>query len=459
MRTSSRLLCMALLLAFGVTVGLGWGSVTHVWFADKLGVKFGPLNQNEIYGAVLPDLFGYEFSNKLALDADYALHSFGSLYWALYDAATSTHSREAEAAIYGMFTHSNAPEIKGADWYAHGPYPIPGEPYTEAGWVIRQGNLLSKNQGIHDYVVGILFGSEELAAGFLPVVGHTLVETAVDILVKRYEDPLVGARLYLGAKNRTEVLPQVLASVLERASSDQLPFPSAEYTIDAEKAYREQMMGYGQLFLLPEPRLIAVLSGQTASLAQSYLKVYFEMAGVTQPVPSIDPAMIANFIGVAIRQVKPIYRQELMAELFKVEMNMRKNAPPPAGPIFAFWGKETIQDEFEGIQTPETKPAELALDQNYPNPFNPTTTIAFALPSDQIVTLKVYNTIGQEVATLVNEFKTAGRYSAVWDARGVPSGVYFCRLQARPPGDGQARQIDGGQAGGVVETKKMTLLK
>ncbi len=82
---------------------------------------------------------------------------------------------------------------------------------------------------------------------------------------------------------------------------------------------------------------------------------------------------------------------------------------------------------------------------------DPTTTIAFALPSDRIVTLKVYNAIGQEVATLVNEFRTAGRYKAVWDAKGVPSGVYFYRLQALPSRDGQA--------GTVLDTKKMTLLK
>jgi hypothetical protein len=161
------------------------------------------------------------------------------------------------------------------------------------------------------------------------------------------------------------------------------------------------------------------------------------------PVPPVDPDKIAEFIRIAIEQVKPIYRAEIMATLCNVERNMLRNGPPVAGPIFACWGKETIEDEFEGIQVPSVTPTETALDQNYPNPFNPATTIAFALPSDQVVTLKVYNTIGQEVATLVNEFKPAGRYSAVWDAKGIPSGVYFCRLQA----------------GSVVDTKKMTLMK
>jgi hypothetical protein len=418
---------MALLLVLGVSVGLGWGTVTHVYFANHLGVKFGPLNQNEIYGAVLPDLLGYDFTNA-GFGADYALHISGDLMWSLYGVAVS---REAKAAFYGMFTHSNATTIKGADWYAHGVYPFPGDPPDPHGWVIHQGSRLVENPKISRYINDLV---GPYAPAFLPVVGHTLIETAVDILVKRHEDPLVGARLYLAAKNRTGEVPQVLSMVLAGGG-----LYAADATLVAEAAYREQMMGYGQLFLLPERQLIGEISKQTAGLAQMFLAQVLQM----DPVPPVDPDKIAEFIRIAIEQVKPIYRAEIMATLCNVERNMLRNGPPVAGPIFACWGKETIEDEFEGIQVPSVTPTETALDQNYPNPFNPATTIAFALPSDQVVTLKVYNTIGQEVATLVNEFKPAGRYSAVWDAKGIPSGVYFCRLQA----------------GSVVDTKKMTLMK
>lgn len=71
------------------------------------------------------------------------------------------------------------------------------------------------------------------------------------------------------------------------------------------------------------------------------------------------------------------------------------------------------------------------LQQNYPNPFNPTTTIEFSIPKTEIVTLKIYNTIGQEVATLVSEKLTAGNYKYTWDAGSLASGVYYSKLKTK----------------------------
>lgn len=73
---------------------------------------------------------------------------------------------------------------------------------------------------------------------------------------------------------------------------------------------------------------------------------------------------------------------------------------------------------------------EFKLSQNYPNPFNPSTTIWYSLPQRSFATLKVYNLLGQEVATLVEDEVNPGRHSIDWNAEGKPSGVYFCRLVA-----------------------------
>jgi flagellar hook assembly protein FlgD len=103
----------------------------------------------------------------------------------------------------------------------------------------------------------------------------------------------------------------------------------------------------------------------------------------------------------------------------------------------------------------QTLPTKYALDQNYPNPFNPTTTIRYAIPDDGLVTLKVYNIAGQEVATLVNEAKKAGKYEVIFDARNtrggaLASGVYFYRLVSAST---------SGSTRGFAETKKFALVK
>ena len=90
------------------------------------------------------------------------------------------------------------------------------------------------------------------------------------------------------------------------------------------------------------------------------------------------------------------------------------------------------------------------IQQNYPNPFNPSTTIKFSLPKVSMVTLKVYNIVGEEVATLLNEEKDGGIHSVNFDAGKLSSGVYFYKIRAVPLGN---------QAGSFTSTKKMLLLK
>jgi len=88
-------------------------------------------------------------------------------------------------------------------------------------------------------------------------------------------------------------------------------------------------------------------------------------------------------------------------------------------------------------------PKQFELMQSYPNPFNPRTTIPFSLPSKSFVSLKVFDALGREMATLVSEELSAGIYSKHWDATSVTSGIYFYRLQA----------------GSFVETRKMLLVR
>lgn len=98
-----------------------------------------------------------------------------------------------------------------------------------------------------------------------------------------------------------------------------------------------------------------------------------------------------------------------------------------------------------GVKNEELKytPNSFSLEQNFPNPFNPTTTIQYSLPQAEDVTLKIYNLLGEEVKTLVNDYQQAGKHSVQINANNLPSGVYFYRIQA----------------GNFVQTKKMILIK
>jgi hypothetical protein len=88
-------------------------------------------------------------------------------------------------------------------------------------------------------------------------------------------------------------------------------------------------------------------------------------------------------------------------------------------------------------------PARYSLSQNYPNPFNPSTIIRYSLPKPGHVMLKIFDLLGREVATLVNDMKAAGEYDVQWTPSGLTSGVYVYRLQA----------------GDFVDTKKLVLLQ
>jgi hypothetical protein len=104
----------------------------------------------------------------------------------------------------------------------------------------------------------------------------------------------------------------------------------------------------------------------------------------------------------------------------------------------------TILDNIiSGLDFTGQLPKEYNLSQNYPNPFNPSTTINFDLPKESKVVLKVFNILGQEVATLVNQNLKANSYNFRFNAVNLPSGIYIYRLQA----------------GDFTLTKKMTLLK
>jgi hypothetical protein len=92
---------------------------------------------------------------------------------------------------------------------------------------------------------------------------------------------------------------------------------------------------------------------------------------------------------------------------------------------------------------PEITPDKYSLSQNYPNPFNPVTNIKFEIPRSGFVSIIVYDLLGREISTLVNQQMQPGGYSIDWDASNYPSGAYFYKIES----------------GNYSESKRMVLIK
>ncbi len=118
----------------------------------------------------------------------------------------------------------------------------------------------------------------------------------------------------------------------------------------------------------------------------------------------------------------------------------------PAGDLNWFPAKKAEWESFiSSVSAPNAKfiARDFQLEQNYPNPFNPSTSIAFTLAKASEVKLLIFNALGQKVATLVNGRMSAGQHKVIWEARNVPSGIYFYKLET----------------GAFSQTRKMVLMR
>ncbi|NOZ63175.1 MAG: choice-of-anchor D domain-containing protein [Calditrichaeota bacterium] len=116
---------------------------------------------------------------------------------------------------------------------------------------------------------------------------------------------------------------------------------------------------------------------------------------------------------------------ESVPELAAMIQNLK--ASLECGTCHGSLGKQLADDQ---IETETSAPAEFDLEQNYPNPFNPKTNISYSLADDSHVKITIFNTLGQQIEVLVNEFQSQGHYSVTWEAKDLPAGLYLYRLES-----------------------------
>ncbi len=222
--------------------------------------------------------------------------------------------------------------------------------------------------------------------------------------------------------------PTNVKLTISNASSFALPFPR-QHTFDLHvKAYR----GQDQLYYLYQK--------------EDDYKPY--MLDADEPVDSIPPygtverIIDLNSFYESLKDSLPLSSTHLVV-FARVHMGFVASYGSVIGGLSSSSDTLTLLIDQPNSTKQNDIVTSYFLNQNYPNPFNPSTTISYDVPTRAHVTLKIFNVLGQEMATLVNGEVEAGRHRVQWEATGLPSGVYIYMLEAND----------------FVETKKMVLVR
>jgi lysophospholipase L1-like esterase len=191
---------------------------------------------------------------------------------------------------------------------------------------------------------------------------------------------------------------------------------------------------------IPMPKTLQFTLGNSSinplvidALANTHAQYYVEpSSGTIPPLGTLQVNVVFSPTGYGVVRDTILVISNASVSPFRI--SLRGNSPNP-----------TAVEDVIG-----EKPDRYALFQNYPNPFNPSTTLTFALPEASIVSLRIYDLIGREIAILAEGMLPAGQHRRIWEAGGSAAGTYFSRLVAVP---------EGRSAGPFVEQRKLILLK
>jgi hypothetical protein len=292
-------ICGSLLLVLVPTGAFTWGTATHAYFAKELGQ--GKLNSQEIYGATAPDLFNLKF------DSPYYDYIVDQTHRHETNLKTKARKMGLDTFAFGFVSHN---ERWGADYTAH-----------RRGRTTKEGYVITKSSGLapklksplQDILENAGVPSASFFAGLIaPELAHPLIETAVDLLIKRNEDPSIGLEMFDSAQDRATSIPDLLVSAYAKglARHQKLSYDEASQIIrEAEAEYQQMMILYGEVFTQEESEAIQDLADQGATLIEGYIK---SAIGKEVDVPS---NVLVDFIHLALQEVEGDYGQEIASTL------------------------------------------------------------------------------------------------------------------------------------------------
>lgn len=282
-------LATLLVLSFTGNHGLAWGPATHTYIMRKLDKGFGITNSQKLYGAVAPDIFSYIYRvpNRRYLEEQMHYEFMG-----VWDKA---EGKNEKAFALGFISHN---DVWGADYVARH---VPDYVSMKAQQLIDR--ILKENPAQYSAnVKGVL--SELLALGY----GHAeelcriAVEFSVDLLIKRYNDPEIGARILLSSTLRDPSIPSLLAEVYGREEEEK------KVIRQGEAAFQKIMAAYGKDLLKDEKSAIKAVAGHIAEIAPQALCI--ELPEKEQLV-KIGIELISGGMAVC----KPDYTQLVLASV------------------------------------------------------------------------------------------------------------------------------------------------
>jgi len=288
----------------------GWGSATHAYIARAAGDQQGPASLPEMYGAVLPDLFNLSFGDP------YRESLWTPTHYEVTKLVEKAVSAGDKALAYGFASHN---EAWGADRTAH----VSSVGHPESGYVIRKSEELAAT--LRPQVRLFLFFSGVLDPDptideVLPMVAHTAVETAVDLLVSRNEDPEIGQRLVLAAQTRSWSAPVLLCKAYAAdlaAATGTSEAVAAPLMVAAEAEFRLQIERYGTALL--QENAAEALAQQGTELARQLLAAG---GGLVLDIPE---ALMTQILDAALAAVKDDYAAQLAATVTQVRQELQSH--------------------------------------------------------------------------------------------------------------------------------------
>jgi hypothetical protein len=299
------IICFA--LVFLSSEAFPWNYATHAYIDSQLGKNIRPMNLDEIYGGMAPDIFNYMFDNPEYLGyLSYQTHDGFMNVW------KEARTKREKAFGYGFVSHN---DVWGADSTAH----HSGITYGQAeGYVIEKAYILKQ----------ILDQIPEYHALDLPddvslEVSHNLIENGVDILIKRL-DSRIGEKIIHSSLFRSARFPDLLVKTYagDFSAYAGISYPEAAYLIKtAEKEFRESLIFYGQALLQDDETAIQLISQQTAYIADSFLGAY----GITLPEGTDLTPLIIFAIQQSIELCADDFADEIEATINQVDQQLNAN--------------------------------------------------------------------------------------------------------------------------------------